>query len=198
MCEFIPDEPRFMDVVQIDDDRRIGIQWDLSNNESPAEWLGDACSVVDYSKDNNSCDISHNVPDSLDLESIQEHNGTDRAVAYAIARHFTRMGWHAICTLIDPDRSSWHECVIAVEDPGYGTPEMLRDEINTWASGEIYQFTAQRRHEWADNDGYTLVTWDDTDVLSGIYASEKGIQADAREYVDQMSFDPLDVTANRL
>ena len=175
-----------VETVQIDNDRRIVVYQDFDAN-NPVEDLGDVVSVVDLRHGLFISDISVNVPDSLDVESIRDYSSNPIP---EIIKHFKRNGWAATTGTIYVDNHEWGDVVFAVSDKGYGTPEMLADEAIAWANGEVYRFEAQSRHEWRDDDGNTTETWDVTDNLGCVYAGDDSIEDAAKRYAGDLVFTP--------
>lgn len=52
---------------------------------------------------------------------------------------------------------------------GEGPYAVAFDLLNDWAAGDVYEIREYRRHEWRDEHGATMSTWDQTGYLGDVY-----------------------------
>lgn len=108
---------------------------------------------------------------ALDLRALDwEHGGVDYSTTRdSLRRHFERAGWstwsgHVYCD--DGELGNGAGVFVAVA-PGFGSASDLAEELEEWATHGDAILALESRHDWHDDAGGTLTTWDSADVGIG-------------------------------
>ena len=116
----------------------------------------------------------------------------DAGALKAFTAHYARKGWDVeVCNLTGEFPGEFMTVALAVEQ-GYGTPGMLRRELEDWAFGNVYQldFYAPYAHEV---NGKTVIELEQFDSVGDVYFSE---YVGSDEMIDECKEYALDASAN--
>ncbi len=102
----------------------------------------------------------------VDYTRLTGEQAFDDEAARRIMDDYRNQGWDAGEFWIDDAR------LVIATAPGYGTAAADFELLNDWAAGDVYEIREYRRHEWHDDHGATMSTWDQTDQLSDVYLSD--------------------------
>ncbi|MEF2737763.1 MAG: hypothetical protein U0N15_11220, partial [Bifidobacterium choerinum] len=92
----------------------------------------------------------------VDYTKLTSEQAFDDEAARRIIDDYRERGWDAGEFWIDDAR------LVVAAAPGYGTAQDDFDLLNDWAAGDVYEIREYRRHEWRDEHGATMSTWDQT------------------------------------
>ncbi|PAU67150.1 hypothetical protein B1400_1713 [Bifidobacterium italicum] len=99
----------------------------------------------------------------VNYTKLTSEQAFDDEAARRIMDDYRERGWDAGEFWIDDAR------LVVAAAPGYGTAQDDFDLLNDWAAGDVYEIREYRRHEWRDEHGATMSTWDQTGYLGDVY-----------------------------
>lgn len=97
----------------------------------------------------------------VDYSNLTSEQAFDDEAARRIMDDYRNQGWDTGEFWIDDAR------LVIATAPGYGTAAGDFELLNDWAAGDVYEIREYHRHEWHDDRGATMSTWDQTDYLGG-------------------------------
>ncbi|THG24049.1 hypothetical protein E5991_09345 [Bifidobacterium pseudolongum] len=99
----------------------------------------------------------------VDYTRLTGEQAFDDEAARRIVDDYRERGWDTGEFWIDDAR------LVIAAAPGYGTAAGDFELLNDWAAGDVYEIREYHRHEWHDDRGSTMSTWDQTDYLGDMY-----------------------------
>lgn len=171
-------------IIDISPTLRLRIMPDLVALSScdPLDWPGDAIETLVLDAPCLTCaDFYERNPDAprrivQGLEragSIRSDTfpGTGDHVIHALDRHYDRAGWtHTVASYRGPCQGDWLDLYIAMDAARYCDAARFAEcHLQEWWDQDIHAAILLRRHDWHDDQGNTMHTWDEVASLGEIY-----------------------------
>lgn len=156
--------------VQITDKLAVSVEYD-STHYTLEELAGDAefWGVFWIPNRFEKLDTKNNIgPITEELAQTYRHAGEyldGEDLETALIKRATRAGYVAR-TKCFSDYNYWRTAVYYAQDTEW--LDGIRDEINTWFTGEIYTLTAYELTTWTNAKLETRETWDELETYTGI------------------------------
>ncbi len=153
----------------------VGVSYDeFAYNDCPLDWAHGhvACLPLDVDEcERTDLERLGDAEQAVDNARYYCEDDPDAGALKAFTTHYTRKGWAVeVCNLTGEFPGEYKTVALAVEQ-GYGTPDMLRRELEDWAFGNVFQldFYAPYAHEV---NGETVTELQRFSSVSGVYFSD--------------------------